>query len=132
MSSFGAIGLSFSMWFAAFIGILIIRMETHEWANTLLLTVVFPMFVWLMSKNNIVSSMSQSGMIATVFGAALFMTLLLEGFKSLPFSKDLKKKLKEYGKNPLDTAQASLAVAGSLIVGLAFSYVIQRERIVGL
>jgi hypothetical protein len=131
MSSFGKIGLSFSTWFLAFAGVLIVRMETHAWVNTVLLTVVFPLFIWLMSKNNIVSSMSQGGMFATVFGAALFMTLLLEGFRSSRFSRDLKKKLKEYGKTPLDTAQASLAIAGSLLVGLGFSYVIQKDQIIG-
>ena len=131
MVSFGKIGLSFSTWFVGFIGILIVRMETHEWVNALLLTGVFPMFIWLMSKNNIVSSMSQGGMLATVIGAVLFMTLLLEGFRSFGFSRDLKKKLKEYGKDPMDTAQASLAIAGSLLVGLGFSYVMQKDQIIG-
>ena len=124
------IGLSVSTWFLTFLGALIIRTETHAWVNTVILTVIFPMYLWFMSRNNILGSISQGAMIATVIAAGLFMTLLLEARAKSRFSLSLKKNLKEFGKEPRGTAYASVAVAGSLMVGIGVSYAVLKNNFI--
>jgi len=124
------IGLSLSSWFVLFIGLLGIRAETHPWMNTIILTVLFPAYLWFMSKNNILGSVSQGAILATVIGAALFMTLLLEAMPKSEFSQNLKKNLKEYGREPKGTAYASLAVAVSLIMGAGVSYTVLGDNFI--
>lgn len=128
--SLAEIGLSLSSWFVMFIGLLGVRAETHPWMNTVILTIMFPLYLWFMSKNNILGSVSQGAILATVIGAALFMTLLLEARKDSEFSKNLKKNLKEYGRDPKGTAYASLAVAVSLIVGAGVSYTVLGDNFI--
>ena len=128
--SLAEIGLSLSSWFVMFIGLLGVRAETHPWMNTVILTIMFPLYLWFMSKNNILGSVSQGAILATVIGAALFMTLLLEARKDSGFSKNLKKNLKEYGREPKGTAYASLAVAVSLIVGAGVSYTVLGDNFI--
>ena len=128
--SLAEIGLSLSSWFVMFIGLLGVRAETHPWMNTVILTIMFPLYLWFMSKNNILGSVSQGAILATVIGAALFMTLLLEARKDSEFSKNLKKNLKEYGREPKGTAYASLAVAVSLIVGAGVSYTVLGDNFI--
>jgi len=124
------IGMSLSTWFVMFIGLLGVRAETHPWMNTIILTVLFPTYLWFMSRNNILGSVSQGAILATVVGAALFMTLLLEAMPKSQFSMDLKKNLKEYGREPKGTAYASLAVAVSLIMGAGVSYAVLGDNFI--
>ena len=122
------VGLSLSTWFILFIGLVVIRMETHPWLNTTLLSVVFPVFLWYMSKNSILGSVSQGGIMTAVIGAGLFMTLLLEAFKKTKFSIRLKKNLKEFGRKPTETAEASAFIAMAMGVGLGFSFFLHRDN----
>ena len=126
--SISQIGLSLSTWFVLFIGLLAVRAETHPWMNTVILTVLFPVYLWFMSRNNILGSVSQGAILATVIGAGLFMTLLLEARKDSEFSKNLKKNLKEYGRDPRNTAYASLAVAVSLVMGAGVSFAVLGDN----
>lgn len=126
--SIAQIGLSLSTWFVMFIGLLAVRAETHPWMNTVILTVLFPLYLWFMSRNNILGSVSQGAILATVIGAGLFMTLLLEARKNSEFSKNLKKNLKEYGRDPKGTAYASLAVAVSLMMGAGVSFAVLGDN----
>ena len=126
--SIAQIGLSLSTWFVMFIGLLAVRAETHPWMNTVILTVLFPLYLWFMSRNNILGSVSQGAILATVIGAGLFMTLLLEARKDSEFSKNLKKNLKEYGRDPKGTAYASLAVAASLMMGAGVSFAVLGDN----
>ena len=122
------VGLSLSTWFILFIGLVVIRMETHPWLNTTLLSVVFPVFLWYMSKNSILGSVSQGGIMTAVIGAGLFMTLLLEAFKKTKFSIRLKKNLKEFGRKPTETAEASAFIVMAMGVGLGFSFFLHRDN----
>lgn len=124
------IGISLTSWFVMFIGLLGIRAETHPWMNTIILTVLFPVYLWYMAKNNILGSVSQGAILATVIGAALFMTLLLEAMPKSEFSMNLKKNLKEYGREPKGTAYASLAVAVSLVMGAGVSYTVLGDNFI--
>ena len=124
------IGLSLSTWFVMFIGLLGIRAETHPWMNTIILTVLFPLYLWFMSRNNILGSVSQGAILATVIGAALFMTLLLEAMPTSEFSQGLRKNLKSYGREPKGTAYASMAVAVSLVMGAGVSYAVLGENFI--
>lgn len=126
--SIAQIGLSLSTWFVMFIGLLAVRAETHPWMNTVILTVLFPLYLWFMSRNNILGSVSQGAILATVIGAGLFMTLLLEARKNSEFSMNLKKNLKEYGRDPKGTAYASLAVAVSLMMGAGVSFAVLGDN----
>lgn len=128
--SIAQIGLSLSTWFVMFIGLLAVRAETHPWMNTVILTVLFPLYLWFMSRNNILGSVSQGAILATVIGAGLFMTLLLEARKDSEFSKSLKKNLKEYGRDPMGTAYASLAVAVSLMMGVGVSFAVLGDNFI--
>lgn len=128
--SLSEIGLSLSTWFVMFIGLLGVRAETHPWMNVVILTVMFPMYLWFMSKNNILGSVSQGAMLATVMSAGLFMTLLLEARKDSEFSTSLKKNLREYGREPKGTAYASLAIAVSLIIGAGVSYAVLGDNFI--
>ena len=62
--SYGNIALSLVSWIFMYIGLVIMRFETHHWVNTLMLSAVFPMYIWYMSKNNIVGIISQGSMLA--------------------------------------------------------------------
>jgi len=124
------VGLSLSTWFVLFIGLIVIRMELHPWVNTTMLSVVFPMFLWYMSKNSILGSISQGGIMTAVIGAGLFMTLLLEAFKKTKFSIRLKKNLKEFGRKPSETAEASAFIVIAIGVGLGFSFFIHRNNFI--
>ena len=126
------IGLSVSTWFLMFLGTIIIRAETHEWVNTVMLAVIYPLYIWFMSRNNIVGSISQGAMIATVIAAGLFMTLLLEARAKSSFSLSLKKNLKEFGRKPEGTAYASAAIAGSLVVGIGVSYAVLNKNFIDM
>ena len=126
----GQISISLSTWFVMFVGLLGIRAETHPWMNTIVLTVMFPVYLWFMSRNNILGSVSQGAILATVIGAALFMTLLLEAMPKSQFSMDLKKNLKEYGREPKGTAYASLTIAVSLMIGAGVSYAVLGDNFV--
>ena len=53
--------------------------------------------------------------------SVLFMILLTEGLKWT----NLKRYLKEYGKDPKDTAVATLVVTGAMVVGATVAYVSQ-------
>ena len=68
------VGLSLSAWIFMFIGLIAVRAELHPWVNTIILTAVYPMYIWYMSKNNIVGLISQGSIFAMVIGAVLFMT----------------------------------------------------------
>lgn len=124
------IAISLSTWFVMFIGLLGIRAETHPWMNTIILTVLFPLYLWFMSRNNILGSVSQGAILATVIGAALFMTLLLEAMPNSDFSKDLRKNLKSYGRDPKGTAYASMAVAVSLVMGAGVSFAVLGDNFI--
>ena len=124
------VGLSLSTWFVLFVGLIVIRMELHPWVNTTLLSVAFPMFLWYMSKNSILGSVSQGGIMTAVIGAGLFMTLLLEAFKKTKFSIRLKKNLKEYGRKPTETAEASTFIVLAMAVGLGFSFFIHKNNFI--
>lgn len=128
--SISQIGLSLSTWFVMFVGLMGIRAETHPWMNTVILTVLFPVYLWFMAKNNILGSVSQGAILATVIGAGLFMTLLLEARRNSEFSLNLKKNLKEYGRDVRGTAYASLAVAVSLIMGAGVSYAVLGDNFI--
>lgn len=118
------IGMSTSAWLLTLVGVFIVRTEMHPWVNTVMLTIIFPFFTWYMSRNNILGSISQGAMIAIVIAAGLFMTLLLEAAPKSGFSKNLKKYMKEFGKEPKGTAYASLAVAVSIMIGVGISYTV--------
>ena len=122
------VGISLSTWIFMYIGLITIRAELHPWVNTVLLTGVYPMYLWYLSKNNMISLLSQGTIIAMVIGALLFMTLLLEAKPKSKFSQKLKKSLKEYGKNPKDTAYASFAIIVSLVMGLGVSYAVRSDK----
>lgn len=124
------IAMSLSTWIFMYIGLIAIRAEMHPWVNTIILTAVYPMYLWFMTRNNIMGVISQGSMIATVIGATLFMTLLLEAMPKSKFSSGLKKSLKEYGKKPADTAKASMAVVVSIIMGAIVSYAVTRENFI--
>lgn len=124
------VGISLSTWFIMFIGLIIIRAETHPWVNTVMLSVVFPVFLWYMSKNSILGSVSQGGIFTAVIGAGLFMTLLLEAFKKTSFSIRLKKNMKEYGRKPAETAEASAFIVLAMGIGLVFSFLLHRDNFI--
>jgi len=124
------VGLSLSTWFVLFIGLIVIRLELHPWVNTTMLAVAFPMFLWYMSKNSILGSVSQGGIMTAVIGAGLFMTLLLEAFKKTEFSIRLKKNLKEFGRKPSETAEASAFIVIAMGIGLGFSFFLHRNNFI--
>jgi len=126
------IGTSLSMWIILALGAITVRMEIHPWVNTVLLSVVLPFYMWYMTRNNIVGSISTGAMITTVVTSGLFMTLLLEARSKSSFSRDLKKHLKQFGKEPTSMALASLAIVGSLIVGFGVSYTINKQNFLGI
>lgn len=128
--SYTKLGLSLASWIFMYIGLIALRAETHHWVNTLLLTAVYPMYIWYMSKNNIVGIISPGSMYALVIGSTLFMTLLLEAWPNSKFSTDLKRFIKEYGKNPKDTAMASIAIAVSIGVGAFVSYLVTKQSFI--
>ena len=116
------IGLSMSAWFLTLVGALIIRLELHPWVNTVILTIVMPVMTWFLARNSILGSVSQRAMFTIVFAAALFMTLLLEAQRNGQVAKGLKRRLKAFGREPGPTALASVAIVGSLMVGIGLSY----------
>lgn len=124
------VGLSLSAWIFMFLGLIAVRAELHPWVNTILLTAVYPMYIWFMSKNNIVGLVSMGSMIAMVIGATLFMTLLLEAMPKSKFSQGLKKNLKEFGKKPKETGIASMAIVVSLAMGAVVSYAVTSENFI--
>tara|TARA_Y100000389_G_scaffold139804_1_gene137581 strand:- start:315 stop:710 length:396 start_codon:yes stop_codon:yes gene_type:complete len=124
------IAISLSTWIFMYIGLIAVRAELHPWVNTIILTVLYPMYMWYMTRNNIIGVISQGSMFAMVIGATLFMTLLLEAMPKSKFSTGLKKSLKEYGKKPADTLKASIAVAVSLIIGAMVSYAVTSTNFV--
>jgi hypothetical protein len=124
------ISLSISIWFLVLVGGIIIRAESHPWVNVIMLTAIFPAFIWFASRNSILGSVSQGGLIATIIAAVLFMTLLLEARAKSKFSVGLKKNFKEFGKKPLDTAYASGAVMGSIMIGLIVSYAVLNKNFI--
>ena len=126
----GKISLSLASWIFMYLGLIGMRIETHHWVNTFLLTAVFPMYIWYMSKNNIMGIISNGSMLALIIGSTLFMTLLLEA--PLPFidNKTLKRYMKEYGKKPKDTALASLAIVISIAVGTLGSYFVTQKSFI--
>lgn len=126
------IAMSLSTWLVMFVGIIVVRAETHPWANTLALTALFPAYLWYMAKNNIIGTLSLPAITATVIGATLFMTLLLEANSKSKFSKNLKKHLKEYGKTPVGTTYASLAVASSIGLGATLSYFVLGDNFIAI
>lgn len=128
--SYGNIALSLVSWIFMYIGLVILRFETHHWVNTLMLSAVFPMYIWYMSKNNIVGIISQGSMLALIIGSTLFMTLLLEAWRNSEYAKTLKKYMKEYGKDPKDTAVASTAIAVSIAVGTLVSYLVTKKSFI--
>ena len=121
------VGLSVSMWFLSMIGAILIRTELHPWVNIVMLSIVFPMYTWFMARNNILGSISQRAMIATVVAAGLFITLLVEAQPKSSFSIKLKKHFKEYGRTPKGTAIASSVIAVSLLIGIVISYIIMNN-----
>jgi hypothetical protein len=126
------VALSLSTWFVMFVGLIVIRMETHPWVNTVLLTIVFPVFIWYMSKSSILGSVSRGGIMTAVIGSGLFMTLLLEAFKKTAFSIRLKKNLKEFGRKPTETSETSFFIVLSMMVGLGVSYAIHGNNFISL
>lgn len=124
------IATSMSAWFLTLVGALIIRLELHPWVNTVMLAVVFPFFTWFMSRNSILGSVTQRAMFTTVVAAGLFMTLLLEAQRNGSFSKELKKNLKTFGREPGPTAIASAAIVGSLVVGAGLSYLMNGPNFI--
>lgn len=124
------IGISMSAWLLTLVGALVVRMELHPWVNTVMLTIVFPFFTWFMARNSILGSVSQRAMFTTVVAAGLFMTLLLEAQRNGSFSKELKKNLKAFGREPSPTAIASVAIAGSLLVGMGLSYLMNGPNFI--
>lgn len=124
------VGLSLSAWIFMFLGLIVVRAELHPWVNTVLLTAVYPMYIWFMSKNNIMGLISMGSMFAMVIGATLFMTLLLEAMPKSKFSQDLKKNLKEFGKKPKETGIASMAIVVSLAMGAVVSYAVTSENFI--
>lgn len=125
------ITISMSTWIFMYLGLITLRAELHPWVNTIILTVVYPMYIWFMSKNNVLSLISRGSIIATVIAAVLFMTLLLEAMPKSNFSQMLKKSVKSYGKNPKDTALASFFVAMSIAIGFVVSYMITGKTFIG-
>ena len=124
--AFSNIVISLSQWIFMYIGLLGLRAELHHWVNTLVLTVVYPMYLWYMSKNNVLWLIDQGSMFAVVISAGLFMTLLLEsGIFGDSFEKTLKKSLKEYGRDTKATAMASVAIVCSIAVGIGVSYIVR-------
>lgn len=124
------VSLSLSSWIFMFLGLIAVRAELHPWVNTILLTVAYPLYIWFMSKNNIVGLISMGSMLAMVIGATLFMTLLLEAMPKSKFSQGLKKNLKEFGKNPKGTGMASLAIVASLAMGALVSYAVTSDNFI--
>ena len=124
--AFSNIVISLSQWIFMYLGLLCLRLELHHWVNTIVLSVVYPMYLWYMSKNNVLWLIDQGSMFAVVIGAGLFMTLLLEsGVFGDSFEKTLKKSLKEYGRDTKATAMSSTAIACSIAVGICVSYIVR-------
>jgi len=124
--AFSNIVVSLSQWIFMYLGLLGLRLELHHWVNTIALSVVYPMYLWYMSKNNVLWLIDQGSMFAVVIGAGLFMTLLLEsGVFGDSFEKTLKKSLKEYGRDTKATAMSSTAIACSIAVGICVSYIVR-------
>lgn len=119
-------------WFTTYIGAILVRTELHPWVNVILLTVIYPIAFWFLSKNTLYPDISQGGIIASVIFATLFITLLLEARPKSSFSKQLKKNFKEYGREPLGTSAATLAIVTSLAVGVGFSMIIQQQNFLKL
>lgn len=124
------VGLSMSTWLLSFVGSVVLSAELHPWVNTVILTVIFPAYMWLAARNSILGSVSSQGIIMMLVTAGLFMTLLLEAQRDGQFSRKLKRNIKRFGKDPRSTGLASLAVASSLIVGAGLSYAVLRERFI--
>jgi hypothetical protein len=122
--------LSLSTWFLALVGVIIIRAESHAWVNIVMLTVIFPVYTWIMSRNNILGSTSQGAIIGTVIGAGLLMTLLLEVRPNSKFAIELKKDMKEFGKNIGKTAYASIFIVLSLIIGTLLTYAVLQNNFI--
>lgn len=124
------ISISLSIWFLVLVGGIIVRAESHPWVNVIMLTAIFPAFIWFASRNSILGSVSQGALIATIISAVLFMTLLLEARSKSKFSVGLKKNFKEFGQKPLGTAYASSAIMGSLLVGVIVSYSVLNKNFI--
>jgi hypothetical protein len=122
--------LSLSTWFLALVGFIIIRTESHEWVNIVMLTVIFPTYFWFMSRNNIIGSLSQGAILTTVISAGLLMTLLLEVRPKSKFVVGLKKNFKEFGTDFKKTAFASFFIVMSLIIGILVSYGILQNNFI--
>ena len=123
-----SVGLSLMSWVFMYIGLIAVRAELHPWVNTIILTVVYPMFLWFMIQNNSLSLVSRGSMIAMVIGAILFMTLLMEAAPKTKMAQNLKKSMKEYGKDPVKTTVASGALFLSLVIGGGVSYLVTGDN----
>lgn len=123
---------SLAPWSLSFLGPILIRTELHAWVNVIILTMIYPVSFWLLSKKTFYPDISQGGIMLSVIFSVLFMTLLLEARPDLPIVKKLKKYLKEYGREPFNTFGASMAIVTSLFIGFGISMMIQRERFLEL
>ena len=113
--------MSVLIWMLLLFSIPLMRLEWKYWANMSMLTVILPMIIWWLGNHSIFLS-SKSGTVFMVSAfSVLFMILLTEGFK---WTK-LKRYLKEYGKDPKDTAVATLVVTGAMVVGATVAYISQ-------
>lgn len=113
--------MSVLIWMLLLFSIPLMRLEWKYWANMSMLTVILPMLIWWLGNHSIFLSAKTGTVFMVSAFSVLFMILLTEGFR---WAK-LKKYLKEYGKNPKDTAVATLIVTASMVVGAGVAYISQ-------
>ena len=113
--------VSLVSWFLLLFGIAIIRLEFAYWLNGILLTVILPLLIWYLGNHSIFLSVSSGTAVITAAAAGLFIIMLTEGIKW----KRLKRYLKEFGKDPQDTAIATTIIMVSMAVALVLVYLAQ-------
>lgn len=122
--------ISLSQWIFMYIGLIALRAELHPWVNTIILTAVYPMYIWYMCKSNVIGIITFESMLALIIASTLAMTAVLEAAPKLKTVQNIKKSLKEYGKKPKETITASLIISMAILLGTITSYTVTRSTFV--
>lgn len=123
---------SIAPWLLTYLGAAAVRTELHAWVNIIILTAIYPAAMWFLSKNTFYPYMSQGGIMLSIIFANLFMALVLEARPDITFFKKMKKKFKEYGRDPVNTFLSTLAIMVSLSIGIGISMLVQQQNFIVL
>ena len=101
----------------AYLGPVIIRAELHEWVNIIVLTLLYPLTIWYLTKNTVFADISYQGITMSLVAAILIIVMILRIEPDNIIVKRITKYFKEYGRKPFDTFAASTIVATSICIG---------------